>query len=355
MPPRKASSSQSNSLPLPVDILSLVFSILQATDRHSLTTCCRVSHSFFDIAGPILYRHISVSPNNLLDSRKGFSPDKFTSNGKEKSNTRKKKLLKTAEVVIMDDHHASWCGNKSFKYPKLDTLVLFLCVNGLGPVLHSNDILEKQCSLVKCLNPRKLVLQNCTLNNIQGEMLGIPYKIFQTVEQITYITGLSQVKPNSSWGGLPKENKLKKIVWIFDPSLPTMRWKPGEIGIFGRENRDSTLDFMALMPLSGFLRNLNDLNPIPPVYIVNSGWLDHKYQLKEGIIQQGYRRGMHLNQNTKQWEQDTDPEDIQKEQADEQKSLQIFNSITFLTMKEYLNNHDWKGEINSAIAKLWLA
>ncbi|WVW78473.1 hypothetical protein I302_100427 [Kwoniella bestiolae CBS 10118] len=364
MPPKKVASSSTPKLPLPTEILSLVFTYLLHDDRSSLAQCCRVSHAMFSIAAPILYQHVYVSSIPAIDSRSDHPPDRFTATGKEKTSTRKKKLLKNAQVVTIDFHHATWCGNKSFKYPKLDTLVLRLCINGLGPVLHAFDILEKQCSLAKCLEPRKLVLENACFPNTSSDMLGVPFKLFEKAEQITFIATLTTIQPGGGAGGFPKDqSKLKKVVWIFLTPNPATKWTPGTQGVMGRNNRSVDFD---MMTFAHVVRSFDDV----PFYIVNAGGIDHNYvglkewnetlvqekfasTLKTMIIQGGFRRPYYLGQSEPN--QDQEQEDIRKEQEEEQVSMKIWENVKMLTMKEYLQNHNWTGEFECEEAKLWLA
>ncbi|WRT64800.1 uncharacterized protein IL334_001734 [Kwoniella shivajii] len=361
--PKKA-QARLNPLPLPTEMLDLIFSILLDTDRKGLAKCCLVSQSMNHIAASILYRRIRVSPIAHLDSRADHATDRFTATGKQKTNTRKKKLLKCAEIVTIDYHHASWCGNKTFKYPKLDTLVLRMNVNGLGPVLHAHDILEKQCTLVKCLEPRKVVFYESCFTNISGDMLGVPFKLLSSVEAITFVCTLTGVKPTMSWGGYPNDmSRLKKLVWIFHTPNPSTRWVPGAVSVLGRTRSHLSQDIMVL---TGTIRNLPDI----PILIVNAGSLDHVYVgenlwdetrgqekfasvLKQNIIRGGYRRGVRPDPSGK-WVTDQDPVNIQKELDEEAMSSKIFERITFLSMKDYLMNHNWVGELRNDEARAWL-
>ncbi|OCF76914.1 hypothetical protein I204_02623 [Kwoniella mangroviensis CBS 8886] len=343
MPPRKPTTS-APPLPLPIEIFSLVFTYLLDTDGSSLARCCRVSHSFFDVAAPVLYQRVIVSPDPARDSRRDFAPDRITANGKEKTSTRKKKLLKNAQVVTIDFHHATWCGNKSFKYPKLHTLVL---------------------NLAKCLDPKKLVLVNACFTNISGDMLGVPFKLLKDAEQLTFIATLTPIHPSMMSGGFPRDqSKLKKVVWIFHAPTPARRWSPGNQDILGERERsrlDGDMDIFVSV-----IRSFPDI----PIYIVNAGYLDHRYAgvkewredavqdkfaetLKQKIIMEGFRRGRHWGADGK-IEANEDPEEIRKEKEAEKLSLKKFNTIKLLTMKGYLENHDWTGEFDCKEAKLWL-
>ncbi|WVQ69234.1 uncharacterized protein L199_007451 [Kwoniella botswanensis] len=356
MPPHKSTTS-APPLPLPTEILSLVFAYLLDTDRKSLARCCRVSHSIFSIAAPILYRRISISNVLRRDSRVDHSTDRYTAAGKEKTNTRKKKLLRNAEVVTFDDHHATWCGNKTFKYPKLKILVLNLALVGLGSVLHSNDILEKQCSLVKCLEPKKLVLNNMSLINIQTfDMFGVPHKLFGFIEEITLIAPLLPVKPRTIYGGFATMPKLKKLVWIFRTVSPGPRWVPGIHDLLG-ERQMSKLD-RDLQALASFMKGI----PVDvPTFIVNSGSMHHRYvgedTWNERRIQDNFANKLKQAMIAEKLDDWGHRNEANQLGIEERRNIAIgkADSIKILTMKEYLENHDWTGEFDYREAKLWLA
>nr|XP_019008503.1 uncharacterized protein I206_07062 [Kwoniella pini CBS 10737]OCF47284.1 hypothetical protein I206_07062 [Kwoniella pini CBS 10737] len=359
MPTKKSKISiTSPPLPLPLELISLILTHLYEVDRASLATACQVSKAMFQVAAPILYRQIHVSPLIWRDSRNDHSPDRFTPTGKEKTNTRKKKILKNAEIVIIDSHHATWCGNKSFKYPNLKTLVLNLTVNGFGPVLHGNDILEKQCSLVKCLQPKKLVLFGMTLTSITTyEMFGVPPKIFENIEQLTLVAPMEPIKPRSIWGGFSDMPKLKKLVWIFHTAHPALKWSSGSQALLGEGGAPKKTDLNAL---GHFLREVSDI----PTYVVNSGSLHPNYvgkvagskvEIKGNVVD--YLENLMSEGEIGPWFSSGWKEGISdtEKQEKKEKFRKRFDNIRFISMKEYLENHDWTGEILPDEAKLWIA
>ncbi|OCF32634.1 hypothetical protein I316_05814 [Kwoniella heveanensis BCC8398] len=339
------SSSQpqtANQSSFPREVLNQIFSALFEVDRASLTACCLASRPFFEIAAPIMYRHVVVSPSFVRDSRIDLAPDRYTDTGREKNTTRKKKLLKAAEIVTIDHHHATWCGNKSFKYPKLKTLVLNMTQNGLGSVLHADDILEKQCSYAKGQAPKKLVLKRIHLCRVSSDMLGVPEKLFDTIEELTFICPITDIKPGSMAGDFGPMQKTKKLVWIFDTPDPRTRWTLGTRTMFGRESPG--LEPMDLFSFTYLIKNLPDV----PFYIVNAGSIDHKYF------------------NLEKWNE----RDVRDKFIDMVKDGPLFGCdgendraeytkklarINFLTMREYIENHDWSGELEPKQVKAFLA
>ncbi|WVQ98029.1 hypothetical protein IAU59_005151 [Kwoniella sp. CBS 9459] len=340
-PDQTSSGSIAKQLPFPREVLNVVFSVLFDIDRASLPACCLVSRAFFDIAAPVLYRQICVTPSCRRDSRADYAPDKYTDTGRERTTTRKKKLLKAAEIVTFEAHHATWCGNKSFKYPKLKTLVLDMDQNGLGSVLHSGDILEKQCSYVRGQAPKKLVLKRVHLCRISSDMLGVPEKLFDTIEELTFICSITDIKPGSMAGGFGPMKNLKKVVWIFDTPSPQTRWTLGTQGVFGRERDiDLRVDLFSFTHLISYL-------PDVPFIVVNAGSIDHQYfrietwnelEVQDKFINM-VKSGSLFGSS-----------EIEKE-----KYADKFGKIKFLTMREYVGQYDWTGELEPKQVRSFLA
>ncbi|WVF69837.1 hypothetical protein IAT40_004616 [Kwoniella sp. CBS 6097] len=336
-------STQSNAdcLPLPREILSKVFSLLLHFDRTTLTACCLTSRAFFDVAAPVLYRHVYVSSIERFDSRLDRAPNRYTDTGKEKQTTRKKKLLRQAEMVTIEFHHPNWCKDKAFKYPDLKTLVLDMAQCHLGLVLHPIDAPEKLCPCVKGLQPKKLILQWAHLCNISADILGVPEKLFDNIEELTFVCPITEIMPTMCFGGFGPMKKLKRLTWIFSTPNPATRWTLGTQGIFGNM---PTQPFMGLSCLSGTIVSLPDV----PILIVNAGSIDHKWLgLKKWNEKRVEEKVIEIARSSSCFGAHRDDEEENYEEK--------FDRAQFISMREYIEKYDWTGELEPEQVKAFLA
>ncbi|WWC86945.1 uncharacterized protein L201_001826 [Kwoniella dendrophila CBS 6074] len=282
MPPKKKSKFDENEnnnnrllkygyvsnygLPLPVEILLVIFGKYLGNDRNTLTICCRTSRSLFNVVSPILYRRIGISPYQKRDSRLDLSLEKlsnFSSSSmmtptRNKSNinskSRKSKLLKFATHLRIDAHDPLTMLNHSkiYDFPNLKVLTLCLTINNQGPTLHTQTFStfnlqatnqrksdNKQCSLLNNIlikanhgnGIEKLIIDGSNMTNIIGYPQGFPSRIYDTIRELTFICPSINYLPEPLFGGFPDFNNspLKKVNWIFYTENKSCSWKLGRI------------------------------------------------------------------------------------------------------------------------------
>ncbi|WVR04597.1 hypothetical protein IAU60_001607 [Kwoniella sp. DSM 27419] len=348
--------SGSRRTPLPNEVIAAIMAILLITDRRALAICCRVSLSFFALAAPILYTRIQISSFSQSDSRLDLGVRKPDPTGAKpaKRFLSKKQLLKNARVVQIDSHQNTLCVGKSYSNKKIHTLTLRFLSVCMGPTLHYADPLsERQCSLVKGLRPKKLVLDNMTLFSLTGFPWGTPSHIYDCLEELVLICPPLKAGMSNISGGWPREMKELKRFTIMFCCAPRQRLMVGGTGAI----------------LDAFIELILAIPACVPFHIVNAGclqflprdtepWIYRQVEqrfeadLKKAMLADMtvVRRPIRYNESDDDEQMAQSPDKAAQRLAVDQR----FATIRFIGMKEHLNEHGWTGELPYEEAKDWL-
>ncbi|OCF76882.1 hypothetical protein I204_02590 [Kwoniella mangroviensis CBS 8886] len=367
--------------PFPLAVLRRIFTHLLYIHRSALAICCRVSRSFSQIASPILYSRIGISSIPQRDSRADHSLDRLTVNGREKTTTRKKKLLKCARYITVDAHDSSTlCGigrNKKLSFPELEVLTLCLTIDSTGPILHNDPIVhppkrkQQECSLLKRITtaPKKLVLDGANMTSITAFPLGFPKNIYDNLEEITFICPPIVYLPDPSVVGFPdwSELPLKKVNWMFFTKDKDHYWTLGQHHLDPTKQRYGSGRFTD--EYWSFGKFLLSFPTNIEINVINSGsihpctigsvYLDQQYnqnlfanKVRQGMLAEVQSRARRHGpvQNGNYTEQDLKITlDIDMAKAQER-----WSAIRWVGMIEYLRNNDWEGELEPDEFKVWL-
>ncbi|KAK4685651.1 hypothetical protein P7C73_g4501, partial [Tremellales sp. Uapishka_1] len=341
--PRQSALAIDPALPFPTEVLSL---ISNSANRSSLAACCTVTRAIHDIAAPILYRFIVISSVRRRDSRFDADPKAFSSSGRVNPHTRKRRLLLHAEEVTVELHHEDDCP-KPLKFPKLHTLRLELGLAGYGPTLHYGGISEKQCVSVKALKPKRLVLRGASICNIQQYPAGFGKTLYTDLEELVFVCPNTTVRPNSCSSSFHGVEKLKGVVWIFLTRDPKEIWRFGTETVLGRH---ASHGFMT--ELASFGSVLCDL-PLIPIIIVNGSAVEQgKVFQSTSDAEKQFATTVY---SSLQWGFERDDRSPPSKPSDLTKRIdEKFALIKFLSMEQYISDHQWQGVLEEQEIQGWI-
>ncbi|WVQ98018.1 hypothetical protein IAU59_005138 [Kwoniella sp. CBS 9459] len=291
-------------LRLPPELTTYIFSILLEVHPPSLNACTRVSRAMCDIAAPILYTRIRISPDRALDSRQDHSLERLApkrqsavAKGKPSPKTRKAKLVANARVIHIEAHPHTWCTGKELpSFPKLQTLVLTLAQTPELSLFHTtyqynmSSSAAVSCKFIDSLRPRKLVLRNADLRTLQTKPsdLLLPPNICRKLEELT-IYFSSQAKNNLASQPLAniwdlymssepyQPRKTRKITCVFHTGAPEEFW---DLTYTDNQTRKKALglrpSFVEDISHFGFGRLVMTCPPDATVTYVNTGSISPK-------------------------------------------------------------------------------
>ncbi|WVW78502.1 hypothetical protein I302_100457 [Kwoniella bestiolae CBS 10118] len=329
--------STRTTVTIPLELLERIVKNVQ-DDQRVLAKFCLVSRTALELAGPLLYREMSISPFGRNSTHQGeqasyrlFAPNRMV------------KYLEKTEALKIDTHEAGWCRAQTLSVPKLFTLTLtpspaitsdgLYAISSMDPDHHN---LSHHCKLLDTLRPKRLIIRNANVLDIRIRE-GTPPELLEEVEELIFISTFevspAPPAPTAPWNRtrLPRFIKLRKFTWIFwtnnnYDALDTWKLTSKDQR---RKGKTSILS-KSLEHLGSTIINLFDpLNT--EITIVNLGCL----------------RGL---ESPKCDPRDVGPRaEISIEAALGRMCPATFSGawivrerIRFLTMNEYLNREDWK-------------
>ncbi|WWC93488.1 hypothetical protein V866_000323 [Kwoniella sp. B9012] len=222
-----ASHSSKSSIITHPDILCY---ILQYADKQSLARCMRVSWLFFQLASPLLYSTLSITPNNIDSVLRGASSGSMIcSDCTERE--MKRDLLGLVKNLSVRNHEG--CDNlgcmrwyqTNIKFPSLNILRIYL---------NEINTSALYCRWLRGFEPKKLIIRDMTHLAAGQPYSGIADETFQTATKlvITFrnledLREVNQMTPESGQSielhkRIFKENT--EIVLIFWTDDSTQKW-----------------------------------------------------------------------------------------------------------------------------------
>ncbi|WWC67937.1 uncharacterized protein I206_101856 [Kwoniella pini CBS 10737] len=278
-------------IPLPNQFPNeIILRIIQnVKDQKTLSSCCQVSKTFYNLSSPLLWRNLKLSPWTYQQGYGSFPSIARQDIGK--MSNRQRKITKMRNEVItftLEDHPTHWCKNDMETRLDLPNLeVLKLTLSSIRS-LHTDDdppctALPAQshgCRLINNLKPKTLIVLNPTQEVIMNihTTPSINDNVWSHVETFIWVIaadktltsskhqiGVWDLPGNPAYDQMPK---LKRILCIFRPTIRLLghRYKLYSYSTWLREAR------LSWDPSSCF--NLTQALQAPPhvdVVYINSG------------------------------------------------------------------------------------
>ncbi|WVQ69246.1 uncharacterized protein L199_007463 [Kwoniella botswanensis] len=218
----------------------IILRILQnITHRPTLASCCQISKMVYDIASPLLWENLRLTP---WSDRRDSSGERELSDyrkdhGKLNNRTRSvSKMRNGVKKLTLEYHSVDWCGidrPTRLNLPNLHTLELVLKDRhtfhfGWPSRTSSNN--SSECRFLKNLKPKTIIIRNCVLSKLRLDTPSMPSGIWEECQILILICSPKQHISSttySRWNKLVEMRHLKRVCWIFDPMIdaPTS-WDP---------------------------------------------------------------------------------------------------------------------------------
>jgi hypothetical protein len=344
-----SSSGPSSSTTHPTLPNELIYNILKrlAEDKPSLAKCMRVSSTFNEITGPILYAKFVIDGSGTTP----YDATKWLPVRARLSRSPLENIELIKNVIILSQTSTERMTGLYKRQHTVDTLRLPISdLNGPYVPRHLDGISKSpqhRCVLVDRFNPKKLVVYNSRIHTEDNIVLG-PEKLRAMVFLIS--PALSAYTNASSYHYPLDRSKIKKIVHIVWPGNTL-----GECGpVAPAQNPDATTSgFMGYFS-KGLRSSVVNYAQLEDLVVVNGGQLHHsKLAMGEGSSRQ---------------DRDAKFEKIildavvrlGKPKAKDQQGHFTLSygartiNIVFVSLREYFKTYDWSGEFTAEEARPWL-
>ncbi|KAK6903739.1 hypothetical protein I203_107244 [Kwoniella mangroviensis CBS 8507] len=219
-------------------IIQRILSYIPTNNQSTLASCALVNKQFNRIATPLLWRWLDLSSATSTDD--GSEDGTDTAAPLDTSHWTKEHL-EMVKVLSIDTHKQDWCSAfVQFDMPNLETLRLTVgrMYGGIGRV-HSvqsspppsqtrpSSSSTAQCPLIQNLKPKDVVYRETPSSSFYLDPSNLCPSIWSEVE--TLIILIPPVGANKSFVRnkdlIKLVPKLKKVIWIFDPSQVDLKSK----------------------------------------------------------------------------------------------------------------------------------
>lgn len=343
------SLSSTTSPTLPNEI---IFNVLKrlAEDKPSLAKCMRVSSTFNEITGPILYTTI------VLDGL-GITPyysTQWSPVQARLSQSPSNHIGLIKNIIILPHTSPDLVKGLIRRRDSVDTLRLpILDLNGphvrrpLGVHSYLNPPPKYRCILVNSFNPKKLVVYDSrihTEHNLVSANRSLHTLVFLISPTSSAYRNKSGSCPVSNHSGI---KKIVHLVWLGDMLGTCAPHSP-------LENRDATIGgFMGYFSL-GVRSSITDYPYLKDIVLVNGGQLHHTI--------------IGMQENLSRQNRDAKFEKIVlnalgrlgKHKAKEQSGHYTLTygarniNIVFVSLRKCFKTYDWAGEFTAEEARPWL-
>ncbi|WWD00576.1 hypothetical protein V866_007511 [Kwoniella sp. B9012] len=218
----------------------IILRILQnISERSTLASCCQVSRMVYDIASPLLWRNLRLTP---WSDRRDPGGERELSDYREdhgKLNNRTRRVSKMKNGVkkfTLEYHSVDWCGidrPTRLHLPNLQTLELVLKDRHafhFGKTSRTSSLNSNDCRLLKSIKPKTIIIRNCVLTKLRLDTPSMPSGLWEECQTLILFCSPKQRITSSTysrWNKSVEMNHLKRVYWIFDPMIdaPTS-WDP---------------------------------------------------------------------------------------------------------------------------------
>ncbi|WVQ68359.1 uncharacterized protein L199_006566 [Kwoniella botswanensis] len=342
-------SSKSSIITHP-DILGY---ILQYADRQSLARCMRVSWLFFQLASPLLYSTLSITPNNIDSVLRGASSGSMIySDCTERE--MKRDLLGLVKNLSVRNHEG--CDNlgcmrwyqTNIKFPSLSILRIYL---------NEINTSALYCRWLRGLEPKKLIIRDMTYLAAGQPYSGIVDETLQTVTKlvITFrnLDDLREVNQMTLEGGQSIEHHKRifdentEIVLIFWTDDPTQKWNHNaNAGVdsdpnFSSDSNSNSDDGEGDIDNLVQQISLCAMADVGRLIVCNSDKIAMKDRTNMDVKRYISNR---IEGMMKNWMNCTGGQKQLKNRSE---------VIEYMDFEEYLTREDWQGEFDREEVELW--
>jgi len=348
-PVPSSSSASSGSTTSPTLPNELIFNILKRIieDKPSLAKCMRVSSTFNEISGPLLYKTIVIdgSGPTPYDTTK-WIPIRARLSQCPLENTE---LIKN--VIILSQTSTERMTGLNKRHHTVDTLRLPISdLNGPYVPRHLDGISKTpkhRCVLVDRFNPKKLVVYHSRIHTEHNIISG-----HERLRTLVFLINpaLSAYRNASSYWHPLDHSRIKKIVHIVWPGSTLEECGP----LAPAQNPDAaTSGFMGYFSM-GIRSSVVDHAQLENLVVLNGGQLHHS---KLGMPGSLSRR----DRNAKFEKIVCDAlVRLGKPKAKDQQGHYTLTfgfraiNIVFVSLREYFKTYCWAGEFTAEEARPWL-
>ncbi|WVW78460.1 hypothetical protein I302_100414 [Kwoniella bestiolae CBS 10118] len=228
----------------------IILRILQnLSDRPTLSACCQVSHSLYDMASPMLWRNLRLTPwSGQGNSHETRELSEYREHHGKLNNRTKiiSRMRKEVKMFSLEDHPAAWC--QVHKPTRLDlvnleTLRLYMGDNNeihtdTTPSPGKDFFIRRECRLLKNLRPRTIIIRNYDPSGFNIQTSAIPPKPWEEVETVVLVCPIDQCffleARHMNWSRTEYLKNLRKVYWVFDPTpvLPSSKRQIDEYNFY---------------------------------------------------------------------------------------------------------------------------
>ncbi|WWD21477.1 hypothetical protein CI109_105963 [Kwoniella shandongensis] len=348
--PKKQPQSQSSpNVPLqilPPEILTHILSYLSLSiEQGTLANCCLVSKELYNIASPLLWYHLRLSPWKTKTDEKGeevIDETKEKHGGMHSRQPSYKRLREMVKVLTVHNHHVKWCRcdlTTTLALPNLHTLHLALDPHASYHQWDCDDI-PPTCRLLKSLRPKRLVMHNVHTTDPgffdhRASHLGLGAFVspatFSEVEELFLLCDAPLARSDDcDWSprfiSMPK---LQRICWIYT-------WTGLRFNVAGAVRSD---------PHACALAGTIAEHPDVEVFIVNAGGVNGPRSECDEQSMQEEIAWLFAGRIRSQ---------LVRKGYDDEKVQRRMETVNYHSRQAYLDMENWKDVLDEKEVIMWL-